>query len=281
MVGIVLGLDLTNRGWTAVGDSLMPGVDVGFRPLAIAVLSLAVIGGVIGLIGGLRAPGGSAVGGLFVGAFTGIVLGVLTAVALGPRVGAAFGVLDDLHRLARAHGPRRLPDRDRRRRHQGPLLPEHDHRDHEGDDRVGAPTDAARTEVLAARDEVLAARQGLEGEVVRLEASARAAVDIPARLRREPAKVLGAAGGAAFLLLGGPKRLFRRARRAVLGPDADLPKSMLPDEVEKTLKKLGPGRRPGPRHARARVREVPRRRPRPSDATATSSGSRRGSCPTS
>lgn len=104
---------------------------------------------------------------------------------------------------------------------------------------MGAPTDAARTEVVAARDEVLAARQGLEDEVVRLEASARAAVDIPARLRREPAKVLGAAGGAAFLLLGGPRRLFRRARRAVLGPDADLPKSMLPDEVEKTLKKMG------------------------------------------
>jgi hypothetical protein len=96
VTGIVLGLDLTNRGWTAVGDSLMPGVDVGFRPLAIAVLSLAVIGGVIGLIGGLRAPGGSAVGGLFVGAFAGIVLGVLTAVALGPRVGAAFGALTAL-----------------------------------------------------------------------------------------------------------------------------------------------------------------------------------------
>jgi hypothetical protein len=96
VTGIVLGLDLTNRGWTAVGDSLMPGVDAGFRPLAIAVLSLAVIGGVVGLIGGLRAPAGSAVGGLFVGAFTGIVLGVLTAVALGPRVGAAFGVLTTL-----------------------------------------------------------------------------------------------------------------------------------------------------------------------------------------
>lgn len=104
---------------------------------------------------------------------------------------------------------------------------------------MGAPTDVARAEVLAAKAEVLASRAGLEDEVVRLEASARAAVDIPARLRREPAKVLGAAGGAAFLLLGGPKRLFRRARRAVFGPDADLPKSMLPDEVEKTLKKLG------------------------------------------
>jgi hypothetical protein len=94
-VGIVLGLDFTNRGWTTAGDNLLPGVDVGFRPLAIAVLSLALIGGVLGLIAGLRA-GGSAVGGLFIGAFAGILLGALTAVALGPRVGAAFGVLTTL-----------------------------------------------------------------------------------------------------------------------------------------------------------------------------------------
>jgi hypothetical protein len=98
---------------------------------------------------------------------------------------------------------------------------------------MGARTDAARSEVLAAR-------AGLDEELVRLEASGRAAVDIPARLKREPAKVLGTAGGAAFLLLGGPKRVFKGVRRAVFGPNADLPKSMLPPEVEKTLKKLGP-----------------------------------------
>jgi hypothetical protein len=98
---------------------------------------------------------------------------------------------------------------------------------------MGARTDAARSEVLAAR-------AGLDEELIRLEASGRAAVDIPARLRREPAKVLGAAGGAAFLLLGGPKRVFKGVRRAIFGPNADLPKSMLPPEVEKTLKKLGP-----------------------------------------
>jgi hypothetical protein len=98
---------------------------------------------------------------------------------------------------------------------------------------VGTRTDAARAEVLAAR-------AGLDEELVRLEASARAAVDIPARLRREPAKVLGAAGGAAFLLLGGPKRVFKSARRAIFGQEAELPKSMLPPEIEKTLKKLGP-----------------------------------------
>ena len=98
---------------------------------------------------------------------------------------------------------------------------------------MGARTDAARSEVLAAR-------AGLDEELVRLEAAGRAAVDIPARLRREPAKVLGAAGGAAFLLLGGPKRVVKGLRRAVFGPGAELPKSMLPPAVEKTLKKLGP-----------------------------------------
>ena len=42
---------------------------------------------------------------------------------------------------------------------------------------MGARTDAARSEVLAAR-------AGLDEELVRLEASGRAAVDIPARLKR-------------------------------------------------------------------------------------------------
>ncbi len=112
---------------------------------------------------------------------------------------------------------------------------------------MAASTDAARAEALAERAErlaareaeVVAARDGLEDEVVRLEASARAAVDIPARLRRAPMKVGGAAAGAAFLLLGGPRRVLRRTRRAIFGPEAGLPKSMLPDEVEKTLKQLG------------------------------------------
>ena len=98
---------------------------------------------------------------------------------------------------------------------------------------MGARTDAARAEVLAAR-------AGLDEELLKLEASGRAAVDIPARLRREPAKILGTAGGAAFLLLGGPKRVFRGMRKAFNGGKEPLPKSMLPPEVEKTLKKLGP-----------------------------------------
>ena len=95
------------------------------------------------------------------------------------------------------------------------------------------------TETDAARDRVLAARAALGGELEALEASARAAVDIPAKVRRSPAKAAALAGSAGFLVLGGPKRLFGAARRAVFGPTAELPKRMLPDEIEKTLSKLG------------------------------------------
>ncbi|MEO8208474.1 MAG: hypothetical protein ABI598_05515 [Chloroflexota bacterium] len=98
---------------------------------------------------------------------------------------------------------------------------------------MGARTDAARAEVLAARD-------GLEAKVVGLEAAGRAAIDIPARFRKEPVKVGGAAAGAAFFLLGGPKRMFRGVRRAVFGAPDPMPKSMLPDEIEAVLRKLGP-----------------------------------------
>jgi len=97
---------------------------------------------------------------------------------------------------------------------------------------VGAETDAARAEVLASRAALL-------GEVQRLEASARAAVDIPGKVRRAPAKTAGLAAGTAFVVLGGPQRLYRRARRAVFGPNADLPKSLLPRDIEKTVRKLG------------------------------------------
>lgn len=94
-------------------------------------------------------------------------------------------------------------------------------------------------DTAAARDRVLAARSELAEQLAVLEASGRAAVDIPARIKRSPAKVAAVVGGAGFLALKGPQRLFGAARQAVTGKPAPLPKSMLPDEVEKTLRKLG------------------------------------------
>jgi len=99
---------------------------------------------------------------------------------------------------------------------------------------VGTRTDAAHAQVLAARADV-------EEQVDRLEAAGRAAIDIPAKVRRSPAKAAGVAAGGAFLALGGPKRLFRRAKRAVTGKEEELPSELLPKEVEKALRKLGTG----------------------------------------
>jgi hypothetical protein len=97
---------------------------------------------------------------------------------------------------------------------------------------VGTRTDAAQAAVVAARAD-------LAEEVDRLEAAGRAAVDIPAKVKANPARAAGVAAGGAFLALGGPKRLFRRAKRAVTGKDDDLPSELLPKEVEKAIRKLG------------------------------------------
>jgi hypothetical protein len=97
---------------------------------------------------------------------------------------------------------------------------------------VATPTDAAR-------DRVLAARADLAEEFQVLEASGRAAVDIPAKVRRSPAKAAAVAGGLGFLALKGPQRVFGLGRRVVRGKDKPLPKTMLPEEIEKSLRKLG------------------------------------------
>ena len=95
------------------------------------------------------------------------------------------------------------------------------------------------TETDAARDRVLAARAALGEELETLEASARAAADVPAKIRRSPGKTAAIAGGTAFVVLGGPRRVFRAGRRAVTGAPAPMPEAMLPKEVEKTLRYLG------------------------------------------
>jgi hypothetical protein len=104
---------------------------------------------------------------------------------------------------------------------------------------VGEGAESPRAEVLAARAEVLASLGKLDEELVRLEASARAAVDIKAKVKRSPAKAAGAAAGTAFLLVGGPRRVLRRTRNAVFGAPNPLPESMLPKDVDKALKALG------------------------------------------
>ncbi len=97
---------------------------------------------------------------------------------------------------------------------------------------MGAATDAARQEALAAR-------ASLGEEVEQLKASARAAVDIKAKVRKSPAKAAGIAAGAAFVVAGGPKRVFRAVKRRVRGVPEPLPPSLLPDQVDKAVRALG------------------------------------------
>jgi len=95
----------------------------------------------------------------------------------------------------------------------------------------------ARTE--AARQEVVAARAGLVDEVERLKTSARSAVDVKAKVKRYPARAAGAAAGTAFLVAGGPKRIFRAVKRRVVGEPEPLPASLLPEDVDRAVRALG------------------------------------------
>jgi hypothetical protein len=85
----------------------------------------------------------------------------------------------------------------------------------------------------------VASRGSLDRELMNLEASTRAALDIPAKVKANPVNAAGLAAGVGFVAVGGPKKLFKRAKAAIVGPEEPLPPSMLPKEIDERLKKLG------------------------------------------
>lgn len=94
-----------------------------------------------------------------------------------------------------------------------------------------------------ARQEVENARRGVEQELDNFGTAARAAVDIPAKVRRNPVRTVGLAGGAAFLLLGGPKRLAKAAEARFFPKRAERVPTVLPKDVETTINRLEPEER--------------------------------------
>jgi hypothetical protein len=96
-----------------------------------------------------------------------------------------------------------------------------------------------RPAVLAAQLEVVDARRALVGEMDDLGVAARAALDIPDKVRRHPLRVAGLAGGAAFLGVGGPRRVLKAVERRVAPSRADRVKSVLPDEIVRIVDRLG------------------------------------------
>ena len=92
--GLVLGLDLTHRGWQTVAAQVLPNIVADERPRTVAILSLAAIGAVLGLVGGLRR--GGAWSGFVLGAVLGAVVGLVSSAEIAPNVGAAIGALTGL-----------------------------------------------------------------------------------------------------------------------------------------------------------------------------------------
>ncbi|HET7028223.1 MAG TPA: phage holin family protein [Candidatus Limnocylindrales bacterium] len=94
VVAVLLGLNLPNRGWSALADQLQPAVAPEWRILVLAIVVTAIVLGVLGLVAGIlsRAGAGGAIGALIVGAVIGALLGALSAITFSPEVAAAIGV---------------------------------------------------------------------------------------------------------------------------------------------------------------------------------------------
>jgi hypothetical protein len=91
-----------------------------------------------------------------------------------------------------------------------------------------------------AREEVIRARAALSGEVDELGAALRTSLDIPTKVKRNPVQTVGLAAGAAFLVVGGPKRILQKIELKLRGGKPKPPKGLLPKEVEEITEKLGP-----------------------------------------
>ncbi|MEO7203972.1 MAG: hypothetical protein ABIZ52_03040 [Candidatus Limnocylindrales bacterium] len=92
-VGVVMALDLTHRGWTALGDSVASAYDANTRAVLLAVGISALVLGMLGFATGIRNGFGHAWGRLVVWAVIGVFVGLLTVISIPVTVGAALGVL--------------------------------------------------------------------------------------------------------------------------------------------------------------------------------------------
>jgi hypothetical protein len=103
---------------------------------------------------------------------------------------------------------------------------------------MAEPTGEPSRQVAEARKGIEAARKGVETELDNLGSAARAAVDIPAKIRRNPVPTVGVASGAAFLLLGGPKRVARGIEKRLFPKRYARPPRVLPKHITEALDRL-------------------------------------------
>ncbi len=129
-------------------------------------------------------------------------------------------------------------------------------------------------EVALARQRLLVARASLEGDLDGLSEATRSALDVPAKVRKNPVKAAALAGGAGFLLLGGPRRVLRAATGRIFPTRRDPYDGLLPDQVERVLRRSGAADVPGVRDALERdFAEYLRRKGRPAQPVPSASTS--------
>jgi len=112
-----------------------------------------------------------------------------------------------------------------------------------GDDdtweRMLAKHDEPTPEVLTAMAAVESARTNLSGSLDDLTGATQSALDVPAKIKRNPVKTAALLGGTGFLLVGGPRRVARFVGRRILPRRPDPHDGLLPPQIEKVLKDSG------------------------------------------
>ena len=93
IVGVVLALDLTHRGWTALADAVATAYDPATRTVLLAIGASAAVGAILGLLNRMAGGLSDAFGGIVAGAVIGALVGLLTVISFPPTAGAATGVL--------------------------------------------------------------------------------------------------------------------------------------------------------------------------------------------
>jgi len=104
-------------------------------------------------------------------------------------------------------------------------------------------------EVAAAMSELEAARTQMAESLDHLSDATQSALDVPAKIKRNPVKTAALVGGSGFLLVGGPKRVARFVGRRIFPQRPDPYAGILPPEIEKVLKDSGVAKDPQVRRA--------------------------------
>lgn len=104
-------------------------------------------------------------------------------------------------------------------------------------------------DVAQAKAELEAARAATATSLDALTAATQSALDVPAKIRRNPVKTAALAGGAGFLIAGGPRRVLRFVGRRIRPATRDPDDGLLPHEIERVLRDSGVAGHPEVRQA--------------------------------